>query len=735
MQPDLVRAAFEEHTIQARIWRSTLAILVGLLCISAGLVPLIDSAYDARLARDAARTPVTSEESLKDLAMENRVWQPYKVQPWYNLKFAYAAPLGVIQVLSFSQPADETITPPPGLPRWPQPGEVFASEAVLDIEGGVEFVSAYGRLAGVVSPDSLADPGDRILYAGVDPAVISPPEYWLPVDGFGAPVGADGDTGYLGGALSQAPRSAFFVGLACFCLAPGILLTGVALRLGSDRRDRTVLTLRALGASTGQVAGSIIRSLVGPVAMGALVALLVLIAMSFRRWTVPFVGLQIHGSDMRPGLPMACVLIITVSASVITLGILAYRPWRARSLGPALVPKQRSGPRFTALWVTATAIAVANWGYVAFAESNPDVALYIRLLCVAVAVVALAPAVTPLLAWLSRSMGWLARLRSSGSLLVASRDLKRFGRASGRLAAVAGMMVILGMQIQVIVSSSNAQVQEATRALRTNDGRVLMTMGSTGTEDFGWIREILARSNSQYATLYLSGETPPRLIGTCENLMAAVERCPTVDAPVGDLGIVRDELRLYGISQETPVHVMHEAADLGIDREANPLLLYVSRTDSAVPREQVIADLAEVVQPVPVVEAVGQSQGSGAQEGARQSLWLAPAIIVAFSYALIASIGALLLEVERAGDRIRFLLRLARYRDLLSFSVAFVGAPIMLVTLVGVGVGAAFVAAPVRQSDDYATISGAAVLALIALGVLAAMTASVAASLLLRRTQ
>lgn len=739
MSRDLIRAAFEGDPSPARLWRWTLALIAALLCFTAALFPIVSATYDARLARDAARAPHTTPADLEAVYSGELVWTPDSPQAWINLSHTFGQDLESIQVLSFTPPSAPQ-PPPVGLPRWPAPGEVFATPAVLDLEGGRAFIDAFGEYAGTVEVDTLADPSELMLYVGLDPTLVSPPGYWLPVTDFGVAAGKSGDQGYYGSALYQADRTTFWIGLGTFVLAPGLLMTGAVLRLGADRRERELLRVRALGATAWQLARSIAAALAGPVLAGAAAAALAVTLLSLRGITVPFTGYVLAGGDVRAGFGGAAAAIAIAAAGVLLLGVLSYRPWVLRGVGARLLPRHERTVRPIALWITGGAVAIANWGYVAFDKTNPQLALYLRLICVAVAVAMLAPTLRPLVGMIARAYAAAARRLGSASLLTASRDLQRFGAATLRYAAIAGSVVILGLQIQVLVGQGDAIAREAAAAFGRNGDRVLMTAGYDG--DPAWVSAMLTRPEETYATLQIetnplgedsgSGDRPG-LSGTCENLQAAFERCPDGTELAGDLGITRPELRLYGVDENTPVQILG-AQSGAIDPERTRTLLYVTRSGEPLTHAEVIDDLRQVIAPIPVVEAIGQSQGTGARLGAEQTVWLQPAMLLTSAFALVAVAGALLMELARSASRNRSMLRQAGAADTVTFAAATVGVPIALVAVVGTILGAAFVVAPTSDATSFATISPTGIAALAALGLAAAALATAIGYRLLERS-
>lgn len=727
MRRNLVARALRGSRAEAQIWWVAMAIMAGFAAFSAGLYFAVDSAYDARLDRDAARMPVTEPRTV-----DSAPWEPDDPRVWVRFQSASVA-FEAVQVLSFIVPPETLATPPPGLDRWPGPGEVFASPYLLAIPGGESFVSGYGEVAGSVAQDALADPRDRVLYVGVDPSLVREPASFAPVESYGAQVGLSGDTGLLGTTLYQADREVFWIGLTVFALAPSLLLTGVSLRLGGDRRDSVILILRSLGASRGRVTGTVARTIGPPIVLGSSGGFAVLALAATMDFTIPHVRYPLTGADLTAGLPGAGLAAVTVAAFLLAAGVLMHRPGRSRSSGTALVSVV-GRPRSFPLWAGLVAVLVANWGYAMFYRTDPDIALMIRLLAAAVIVTLLGAMIAPILAILARWLVAAARLGGSAAMLVAGRDISRFTKATVRLTAMASMLIVLGIQFQVLMSEGSGIVRQATAQIEQDAGRVLMTDDLSG--DLSWVSALAARGNDNYGVLVLTGDRSQaalqevELYGACDDLLAAVVQCPDRVATIGELQLVREELRSYGVDSQTSV--VRDDDLSGVDDE--PLMvLYVSRHDAGLDSSMIRSDLREIIQPVPSVEPIGAGWAVGAYEGARHTAWLVPGMAIASGMALTVALSSALVELIRSAQRIRPLLTIADRRTIAVFAACAVGIPLLLSVLMGIIIGLSLVIAPTHAPGTHADVTFQSHLLLLSVGVLAAAVGTFAAYRVLSR--
>src|SRR5690554_1537707 len=234
MNDTRARRPLAEGTALHRLWQLALSMAAFAVTAVLFLFPFVDASYEGRLARDAARTPVFLEEG-DPAAVARWHWRNEHLDHWY------------VDVISVGV-LDSSAPPPPGLSRWPEPGQVFASDTLLAREGAQDFLSRYGDVVGTVDVAGLADPGERLAYVGADPALMDPERSFL-IGGFGREAGSrPGDMGYLGSALYQQSRTGFWFGLSLFGVAPALIMTVVVARLGGERRDRRLAVLAILGA-------------------------------------------------------------------------------------------------------------------------------------------------------------------------------------------------------------------------------------------------------------------------------------------------------------------------------------------------------------------------------------------------------------------------------------------------------------------------------------------------------
>lgn len=694
---------------ERRVWQVVLLAVVAYLALGGAAFVMVGSVYDARFQRDAARAIVTETD-----VGRREAWNLNDERSWMNIESAMVDS-HLIHVFTLWEGGSGGPAIP-GLPAWPKAGEVYASPALLDLSGGRDVIEGYGRLVGEVDPGALTDPSDLVLYTGVRADVFHRPGNWDPIESIGLPPGLDGDDGYISGALYQSSRTIFQLSLTVFWLAPALLLTGVALRLGGDERDRAILVLRSLGARRVVIARSLSRLLLPPVGGGVAVATVVLLMASVANWPVPGAGYQMAGSDLRPSLVLALCVIVGIGIAVVMIGIGLHRPGRdeVRDATPGVIePKVTSWP----VWVALVCLVVSNWGTVAFYGTNPQAELMVRLVAAAGLILVLAPMCAPLLRLAASLIQRLAVEFSNASLLVAGRELGAFTRAAARMTAVVGMLFVIGFQTQVMLASGNAVSREAAVAFERNSYRVLQSDNLAG-EDLGWVPRFEADHDPSYGVLavYDDGETI-RIAGTCDNLHATFSVCPQETSVVGDLGIKRPELVLYGVGSTAEVSTYRPPG-------SPARLLYVAHDDLPLKQSTVRKDLSRFTSPLPVVNSVGQSWYAGAATGARQAVWLNPAIALAVLFAVLVGVGSLLIEQLRSRDRLAPFLPLCGRRDHYMLALGSAGAPTFVASVLGLVIGYGMVYAATKGPGATASISPASLAVFAGIAVLATLVST-----------
>ncbi|MGP3963395.1 FtsX-like permease family protein [Nonomuraea sp. 3N208] len=237
----------------------------------------------------------------------------------------------------------EAPDPPPGLPRFPRPGEAWLSPALAELAGRLpddELAARFPRQVGVLGDEALVYPGELVAVVGHKPDASE----------MTASRGSDSmvDTGpvkvaTLDGQASQDAKlyQTLAVIASVLMVVPLLIFGGAAARLTVARRDQRLATLRLVGATPGQVVGMTVAeavivalagALAGTVAYALAAPLLARIEMQGGPW---------FAADVFPNpLVMAAVLV----AVPLLVGLSAVAGLRRVVVSPLGVAKRETPP-------------------------------------------------------------------------------------------------------------------------------------------------------------------------------------------------------------------------------------------------------------------------------------------------------------------------------------------------------------------------------------------------------
>lgn len=208
-----------------------------------------------------------------------------------------------LTIVSLEATSTETPPVPPGLGRFPAPGEVFVSPALadaIDDLGPAALGDRFpGTIVGEVPITVLAGPGDLVAVVGIDPGTLGE------VDGSGPPIPgrAVGISGFA--THGAGPDLSTYVDLSAMAAAllvvPTIVLVGAMARLTAAQREQRLAALRLAGATPGLVVRvtALETALAGLVGAGlGLAAYLALVPVAAR---VELAGTPFAPADLRLG--------------------------------------------------------------------------------------------------------------------------------------------------------------------------------------------------------------------------------------------------------------------------------------------------------------------------------------------------------------------------------------------------------------------------------------------------
>ncbi|WP_159393623.1 hypothetical protein [Streptomyces albus] len=496
---------------------ATLAVALGAAAVVAG-----QAVHDGREARGSARAPQYTD--------------PESPRAAVRLFPAYDTVGGTQKSLVYLRPAAKDAVPPPGVRRWPRPGEVLVSPALRRDLAREGTPDRYGTVVGTIAPEGLEVPDERLAYANPRDGLMDD-DQWLAASGFGGTQRA-----HFGDADFVRPDSWFVLSACGFFLLPALALTVIAARAGAAGRDRRVALLRALGAGARARAWVSLGEALVPVAAGTLLAAVLVSTALIGDVRLPYVGFLLSAADLRRWAPALCAAVLGAGLLVPAVVVALHR---ARRSGTDTKPV--AGGRFRAgrvAWLFPVFLVVAVYG-TGLAAQGGSLAWIPVYFTGTVGVLATAPAVVALLV---RRLGVLlvraGNRRGAGGVLVAGRWVYAHPGTVTRLVATVVIAIGLVTQVQLHMSRVGAPVREARATHAELGDRVLLArMPDTPAQRRAFLGGLPAGTEA-FALRTTAGPTgePSRmtLTGSCAALAAVGGRsCDPRTADVTDRRLVR----------------------------------------------------------------------------------------------------------------------------------------------------------------------------------------------------
>ena len=421
--------------------------------------------------------------------------------------------------------------PPPGLNRWPEPGEAFLSPSLRSAGFGTE--RRYGSYAGPIGQDGLADAAELVAY--VNPSqrdffkrVFEHNSY---VHGFGNP-----DQAMFFVSSHQFDRGIAELDLLVLLMAalPCAALILVAVRSRADTRDRRLALLDALGAPTRVRALVLAGESWKPIAAGAATACAVILAVSWTSPTLPFTGYQVWSHDLQaalPGLPslglgvFVCLVLLTVLVGIRRPRRSGTRPTRQQSR--------------TARWPHALfllGLAVATWG----SEHRQVTGRFGFVAGSVAALIALPYSASHLARLLGRRLAQRGGAKGDPVRIVAGRWLAARPATLARLSAA--LVVGLGLVTigQVLTTQFTGPAAEARDRYQASGAELVQVRSrDIPATAAGFTKALGPERVLQYSPEPGTSATSPkvRLTGSCEGLRALgrMTSCPSAPKPAKDV--------------------------------------------------------------------------------------------------------------------------------------------------------------------------------------------------------
>jgi len=491
-----------------RFWGLFLA--AGLMMLGLSGLALADATYEGRDVRGASRTPQILQQGSADRAVA--LWA------WGNDDVA-----GRQHSVTYIEPLVQNAPLPPGLSKWPEPGEAVLSPALIRAGAQEGIESRYGKLAGTIGKEGLQAPEERFAYVRPRANLLDKHDMY-PLKGFGVPAGSAAG---VGESMSIPDLSVLAAGVAGFVLLPTGALVLVSACAGSTARERRLALFEALGASRGARGIFTLGEAAVPTILGAAAAACVLLPAFMLDIPFPLVDFTLSAEDVRRSVAWLVVAGVTAVLAVLTAAVLLHS--KRRKSAQAVRPTAGSQRlRAWSPWMFPFALLFAVRGP---ELAGDDLRLPVYAVGVAAVLVTLPAVVGALCAWLGIRFAIVGGRLGMPGLLIAGRRISAKPRGTARF--VTALIVMIGLVAQVQLWTGLLG-ENATLAKQTQDriGSTLLTVSPYADADR--VQDFAAAMPAETELLLVrqappTGVSPGRitLSGTCAALRALDLPCET----------------------------------------------------------------------------------------------------------------------------------------------------------------------------------------------------------------
>ncbi|MGC4815502.1 FtsX-like permease family protein [Micromonospora sp. DT228] len=520
--------------------------------------------------------------------------------------------------------------PPPGLPRWPAPGEVFLSPALLDSSDPQALQQRYGRYGGTIARHGLTSPAERLAYyRPPTDLAFDQREGRVAISGFGIdPERMVGDlspsTVFVSGSSWTATDVAVLV--LVVVSIPAAVLVLLAVRSNAERRDRRLAMLDALGASPRSRAWVLIGEAVTPVVVGALLGGLTVLLATLVDLRLPLTEYIIAGDDLASTRALLAPLALIVATGILALVVIVQL--RSSARGQTRPRKLQTRLRGLPQTIFPLALGAAIWG-AANSDGGISPGFPVGLVVFLVGMAATFATLPSVLASLAVTGGrWIAVLggrRGWPSAVVGGRWLGARPALVARLCAA--FVIGLGLLVQVQVQVQQEWVVERTRGLANGASSSALSVGdklvsvrtkatAAGADQFA---EALGRDR---VLRVVETADQPVVVGTCTALQALgrLAQCPQSPVRIEDAyssASARGRALLFDTEISDP-----EFAVTAAPVTTGEITGFFVLNDASKIGEQQIQQAAYATLTKPYVSTPGQDWIAGGLEGAATFSWV-----------------------------------------------------------------------------------------------------------------
>ncbi|WP_411078409.1 ABC transporter permease [Streptomyces sp. cmx-10-25] len=496
---------------------AALALAALVLALGLGSLVAVHAVYAGKEERRTARTPVPLNEA-REHAADATAWLVGSDSLDGERRFSVV----------FLTPYKGNAPLPPGLDRWPDPGQAVLSPALRKAGAGEGIDRRYGRLAGTIGEEGLDEPSEWLAYVRPRDGLSAE----RPTDiimGFGptaGPLAAALEPG--SGRLDDKPEWMFQAAVIGMLILPAIALLVVAARTGAHSRDRRTALIAALGGRRLDRALIATGEAGPPAALGAAIGAVVITAAMLNDVRIPYTDYILSSSHLRGYIPSAVLapllafLIVQIAVVVADLA-----PGRNSSgTRPRGTSRQTWLPRLAVLCPLAIILAVR--GPDLFPPDTP-----LRTLTswagIAATVLTLPAAIATVIAKAGNLLTRQGRTLGLPGTLVAGRRTSTHPGGTARLVTGVSIALIVFMQAIAWQGLFGGQTAAARETL-DRVGRSVVTIGIRGATSASAVADFFAGAPGTKAVLLAppgeGRDTSLTLYGDCAALTALHLPCP-----------------------------------------------------------------------------------------------------------------------------------------------------------------------------------------------------------------
>ncbi|WP_141582657.1 FtsX-like permease family protein [Actinomadura sp. WMMA1423] len=340
----LLRGGGRNTMLGSLLTLAAVAVSTGLLLFAVGA----DHAFLQRAHADAWRhpgKPVADPSAMEALSTD----------------YVQGKPITVVELAALKGDAPV----PPGMTRFPKPGEVWTSPALARLMRELpadRLAKRFPRAAGTLGRGALVHPGELVAVVGRaagDPAMTADRDAVEHLGTTGGPARIDR---FATGASWAAGVYLLLAGLAsALMVVPLLVFGGAAARLTVARRDGRLAALRLVGATPGQVVAITATEAVLTAAAGAVAGLVLYAAAVPLLTRIEIAGGGWFAGDLWPG---PALLAGVLAAVPVLVGASAVVGLRRVVVSPLGVARRETPPGMRAVRILALLAVVAAFGMV-----------------------------------------------------------------------------------------------------------------------------------------------------------------------------------------------------------------------------------------------------------------------------------------------------------------------------------------------------------------------------------